>query len=550
MSLPASSHLEEAKSASLTSKMHRASMSSDIMLKKKEQKDAELDRKIEALRKKNEALMKRYQEVEEDRRKAEQEGMAFPPRKNKAEDLTITIKKSPNEMRIVTAKPATGFPPQDMKDDKELTGRRKKQQVLVQMTYKTRNKKMPGTGILKNVNGEEEHSAPEIKGKPVLVTKTLNYKSKDAARQTLKNPANLLVPTSGQEEMEYIRWKQEREEIDRERVARHKNARGEWRRAWDLDKTENMFEEKDVEDANLENLTKGRSARKASVRFSTPKGKGVSQHCEDKRCRTVPTVSSKATGKDRLTGRARRWDSRTEEEFLEIKGRPDVCEEESSVEYPEMYKNLQGYHLDTEFKNKKNPKVKSAKLLRVTVANDTTLKDRSVEIAEDPREKSYQNVSCRGSESPDVHVSSEEQEYVKCDEQVDSEVETEKTFLHETHASLRQNDDVWDLPSVESQSKADDLNGTDEMVDLQTETDPVIDSSATHLAHCLPQQNEVTLEHKCKNDPVNIAETNQAEIKTCDLKEDLMEQSPVLSHPEELSAEEGKMNKDLKLSVS
>lgn len=33
----------------------------DAMLRKKEQKDAELDRKIEALRKKNEALMKRYQ---------------------------------------------------------------------------------------------------------------------------------------------------------------------------------------------------------------------------------------------------------------------------------------------------------------------------------------------------------------------------------------------------------------------------------------------------------------------------------------------------------
>lgn len=32
-----------------------------MILLKKEQKDAELDRKIEALRKKNEALMKRYQ---------------------------------------------------------------------------------------------------------------------------------------------------------------------------------------------------------------------------------------------------------------------------------------------------------------------------------------------------------------------------------------------------------------------------------------------------------------------------------------------------------
>ncbi|RXM92013.1 hypothetical protein EOD39_20580 [Acipenser ruthenus] len=66
------------------------------MLKQKDQKDAELDKKIVALRKKNEALMKRYQEVEEDKKRAEQEGMSYTPRKNKAEDLTITIKKSPH----------------------------------------------------------------------------------------------------------------------------------------------------------------------------------------------------------------------------------------------------------------------------------------------------------------------------------------------------------------------------------------------------------------------------------------------------------------------
>lgn len=91
------------------------------MPKKDHERDLELDKKIEALRRKNEALMKRYkvsveesedesllcslpihlafapcciQEVEEDKKRAEEEGMALQSRKGKAEDLTITISKS------------------------------------------------------------------------------------------------------------------------------------------------------------------------------------------------------------------------------------------------------------------------------------------------------------------------------------------------------------------------------------------------------------------------------------------------------------------------
>ncbi|XP_037676105.1 coiled-coil domain-containing protein 9 isoform X2 [Choloepus didactylus] len=70
-------------------------MAATMDLKSKEEKDAELNKRIEALRRKNEALIRRYQEIEEDRKKAELEGVAVTaPRKGRSvekENLVVEV---------------------------------------------------------------------------------------------------------------------------------------------------------------------------------------------------------------------------------------------------------------------------------------------------------------------------------------------------------------------------------------------------------------------------------------------------------------------------
>ncbi|XP_020355403.2 coiled-coil domain-containing protein 9B isoform X1 [Oncorhynchus kisutch] len=372
--------------------------SSDVMLKK-EQKDVELDKKIEALRRKNEALMKRYQEVEEDKKRAEEEGMALQSPKGNTGDLTITINKSTTEPRVVMTKPGTGGSPTP-KGVQELgereaegnllgSGRGRRKQLLVTMAGNTKGKRVvserlerrPGPGLpgLLNVKsltedglhqylvesagrGKHQHTNAAKKdtgpqdegGQGKGVTEERHWLSEcEPYYQKSEGPGlagdtDLTIPTSKEEQQEYLRWKKEREQIDRERVARHRNANGQWRRAWDMDKTENMFSDKSPEERVQGPPDRGgRNARRGHPK-SNPESRVQQPRGRDKGVKKVPVVSSKAKGKDRLTGRARRWDASEDgddlqasetslEEFLEeldALGGPDV--DDSTAETPEV----------------------------------------------------------------------------------------------------------------------------------------------------------------------------------------------------------------------
>ncbi|KAM7376568.1 hypothetical protein PAMP_006292 [Pampus punctatissimus] len=322
---------------------------SDMMPKRDHERDLELDKKIEALRRKNEALMKRYKEVEEDKKRAEEDGMALQSRKGKAEDLTITISKSTSDSRVVVTKPFSGGSPAG-KGQQEAgpdqggegpplgTGRGHKKQLMVTMAGKKgkrvvseRPEKRPDPADVKSPTQEGQARRVESAGRGKQPSHTIK---KDTAAQdevkqgqkhteehqepeSLQACTDLNTPTSREEQEEYLRWKKEREQIDRERVARHKNAKGQWRRAWDMDKTENMFSDKSLPDREWGPLSRGgRNARRGQSKSSAD-SRGHEKRGKDKGAKNVLVMSSKAKGKDRLTGRARRWQANEEGDNLQ-----------------------------------------------------------------------------------------------------------------------------------------------------------------------------------------------------------------------------------------
>ncbi|KFP82966.1 Uncharacterized protein C15orf52, partial [Apaloderma vittatum] len=210
----------------------------------KEQKDVELDKKILALRKKNEALIRRYQEIEEDKKRAEQEGMAVTSRRPKQDGLTITITKAHNDKRVVSEKwgspcpvsPGFGIGSEEEEEEEEadhtFTFRMGKRMQLA-VTMDNKAKASLTHPVLSRARGSSVRNAlraSPAQAERMQIAITMDNKEK-------KCPGDLSFPMTGRERSEYIRWKRERDQIDLERLARHKNAKGEWRRAWDVEKS-------------------------------------------------------------------------------------------------------------------------------------------------------------------------------------------------------------------------------------------------------------------------------------------------------------------------
>ncbi|XP_021443364.2 coiled-coil domain-containing protein 9 isoform X2 [Oncorhynchus mykiss] len=369
-------------------------MSTVVDLKTKEEKDAELDRRIEALRKKNEALVRRYQEIEEDKKKAEQEGIAVkthPPRKGRPHDgppegdqwrtekesftVTVDLSKPAGEKRVINdwkqgpprdseegddprpqgespprralpgrlsrggqrqggsrqerreqrpdrsledsrqshdRPPREGRPPREQRPPREdrgpsmegpgegpgrnerapRGGRRgrgeregggpphgsdrkskeweeKRRQNIEMMNeemekiaeYERGQRPAEGDKHIRNFLDDPRRSGPvpDMDRKEGSRRHVRNWGGVDfdnvktgselEKEWTSRRPGgpkgsmDMTMSMTGRERAEYLRWKKEREEIDEERLARHRNATGQWRREWDSQKTDGLFKE-------------------------------------------------------------------------------------------------------------------------------------------------------------------------------------------------------------------------------------------------------------------------------------------------------------------
>ncbi|XP_007480105.1 coiled-coil domain-containing protein 9B isoform X1 [Monodelphis domestica] len=295
----------------------------DSLLRKKEQKDEELDRRIVALRRKNQALLRRYQEIEEDRRQAEQGGMAVTaPRPHRTDGLTITITKAHSEKRVVCDRRASSHPNSPGAKNEEELGELEEEEDEEDHTFTFRlGKRVQLAVTMEN----------KAKGKRIVSTKVMDQDEEGPSRggSNLGSPMQIAITMDpGQKAMglgshelgrDYARWKQEREQIDLARLARHRDAQGEWRRPWDLDKSIHTFQDT----SKVGNLSfpmgsrkKGpKNYRKFQLRPLLPDERGGGAYSGNLgKPKVVPAMSSKARGKDRLTGRARRWDMKEAEE--------------------------------------------------------------------------------------------------------------------------------------------------------------------------------------------------------------------------------------------
>uniref|UniRef100_A0A8C2LM84 Coiled-coil domain containing 9 n=1 Tax=Cricetulus griseus TaxID=10029 RepID=A0A8C2LM84_CRIGR len=302
-------------------------MAATLDLKSKEEKDAELDKRIEALRRKNEALIRRYQEIEEDRKKAELEGVAVTaPRKSRSmekENVAVEEKSlGPSRRTPGTPRPpgtsrgGRTHPQQGGRAGVGRTSRGWEDGAGEQLRGGTGGRGRRGRGRgsphllgagdnstsdrkskeweerrrqnIEKMNEEMEKIAeyernqregvlepnpvrnflddPRRRGGPLeeperdrregsrrhgrnwggsdfeRVRSGLEHE-RQGRRAGLGIGGDMTMSMTGRERSEYLRWKQEREKIDQERLQRHRKPTGQWRREWDAEKTDGMFKD-------------------------------------------------------------------------------------------------------------------------------------------------------------------------------------------------------------------------------------------------------------------------------------------------------------------
>ncbi|KAK7505552.1 hypothetical protein BaRGS_00003297, partial [Batillaria attramentaria] len=252
----------------------------------KEEKEALLTKKMEDIRKRNEALQKRHAEIEADKKRAEKTGSSLPilrdaqaPKPRPPAALS-NLDRASNSGHPYPATNHSDHPQPDRRGMREPRGRGR---VYTQTFTSRKQGRIPsedgpppdpvnflcdrGRDTMGGGGGRQQEKLTQDggsgggggRGKDLRrhprnfggqdfnnvksQMKAVKEKERDRRSFPPKNRMEMSLMLTGSERFQYEEWKAERQKVDQERMDRQKTASGEWRRAWDQEKNSRDFDE-------------------------------------------------------------------------------------------------------------------------------------------------------------------------------------------------------------------------------------------------------------------------------------------------------------------